>query len=56
MLTVQEISIILFIISGIGLSEYIIKFLKIKKSYKIFYYMFLLSFGLALRYEKFKYY
>ena len=56
MLSLKELSIILLIIAGIGLSDHIIKFLKIKKSHTIFYYIFLLSLGLAFRYETFKYY
>ena len=56
MLSLKEISIILLIIAGLGLSDYVIKFLKIKKSYTVFYYIFLLSFGLALRFDNFKYF
>lgn len=51
----KDIGLVLLIIGALGFSEYIIKFLKLKKMYKLAYYVFVISLGLGVYNKQFKF-
>ena len=51
----KDIGLVFLIIGALGFSEQIIKFLKLKKMYKLVYYVFVISLGFAIYTQQFKF-
>tara|TARA_B100000963_G_scaffold155233_1_gene135079 strand:+ start:19882 stop:20055 length:174 start_codon:yes stop_codon:yes gene_type:complete len=49
----KDLGLVLLIIGALGFSEQITKMLKLKKMYKIVYYIFVLSLGYSIYSRKF---
>ena len=51
----RDLGLVLLIVGALGFSEYIIKFLNLKKNYKLVYYIFVISLGYAIYNREFRF-
>lgn len=51
----KNIGLVLLIIGALGFSDYFIKYLKLKKNYKLVYYIFVISLGFTVYNNEFKF-